>query len=235
MANIKKVNKTDDKSEKIEEKVINVNEDVKVEEPDKRDEEINELKNTIIKLQEAMQSMLLNQQNLNDNKKTYVKEDEVEIGTYFIQGIGFTSTDKSITLAMKAGDVQALTMSEMKKLLRQPEIRKLFEEGTCYFVNKEDYDILSIHKINDLSTANLQSIIYSKDYNYIVDKFNKMTSFKKNASVTHCLIYKITDMIRKGELTSLDYNTQKGMAEYFGLKGFERGIKTLNDLDAIKG
>lgn len=222
----------ENKSEKVELKVNEETQKAQVE--DKRDIEIENLKNTIAELQEAMKVML-SQKPATTSEKVIVREDEIEIGTYFVQGVGFTSQDESIKISIKAGEVQALTLSEMKKLLRQSEIRKLFEEGVCYFINKEDYAILGIHRKTDLSTANIQRILYSKDFNYIVEELNKVTDYKKNSAVTHCLIYRITDLIRKGELANLDYNTRKGIADYFGLMGFERGIQTLNELDSLKG
>ena len=227
------------KSEDKEIKEVNKTEDVKTSKEivsESNQDEINILKTQLEEMKKAMEEMLKAKAEL-QSERVIVKteEQDIEIGTRLVQGVGFTSTDKTIELTIKSDEIQALSLAEMKKLLRQSEIRRLFENGVCYFVNEEDYVLLGIRKHIDLSTENLQEILSSKDLNHIVKTFNTMSSNLKNATVVHCLIFKICDMIRKGELPSLDYNIRKGTADYFGLEGFESGIKTLTDLEQARG
>lgn len=186
-------------------------------------------------MQKVMKSMIDNSNNISSNN-TIVKESEteIEIGTYMIQGIGFTSRDETVQLLLSYGEIQTLGLSEIKKLLRQSEIRKLFEYGVCFFKNIEDYSLLGIKNYIDLSDEFLIDLINKKDINVIIREMNNLTSDLKNAVVTNCIIYRICNMIKNNQLANLDYYTRKELEEYFGLP-FERGIKTLSDLNRIRG
>lgn len=222
-------------------KTVNKSEEKKVEEIkepiSKENEEVSELKKQIEEMKKAMEALIANSNAAAPSNSVVIKEsdDEIEIGTRMIQGIGFTSTDETISLRMDYNQIQALSLSEMKKLLRQQEIKRLFENGVCYFVKQEDYALLGIRNAIDLSTENLQRILISGNLNEIVRELNSMTSNLKNSTVVHCLIFRICDMIRKGELANMDYTTRTGLSNYFKIDGFEKGIKTLNDLDMIRG
>ena len=243
MAKKETVNKSEDKKvESLKEaneikKVEPIKEVESIEEV-KENEEVSELKKQIEEMKKAMEALIANTQNANvPSNNVIVREadDEVEIGTRMIQGIGFTSTDETISLKIDYNQLQALSFSEIKKLLRQSEIRKLFEDGICYFSKEEDYKLLGIRSSIDLSTENLQNILTSGNLNEIIRTLNVITSNLKNSTVVHCLIYRICDMIRKGDLAKMDYTTRTGLSNYFKLSGFENGIKTLNDLDMLRG
>ena len=150
-----------------------------------------------------------------------------------VQGIGFTSRDGSVAISIPYGAPQSLPLSELKKLLRQPEIRT-FEDGICYFINPEDYALLGIYNHNDLSEEALEEILSEKDLRIIIRKFNELTQNMKNSSVTNCIIYRICNMIKDKKLNDMDYITRKTLEDYFGLP-FERGIKTLVELEQLKG
>lgn len=161
-------------------------------------------------------------------------DQEIEIGTAMIQGIGFTSKDGTITISIPYGTPQSLPLSEIKKLLRQPEIRKTFEDGICYFTNPEDYALLGLYNHQDLSENALEEILSEKDVRVIIRKFNELTQNMKNSSVTNCIIYRICNMIKDRKLNNMDYVTRKTLEDYFGLP-FERGVKTLIELTQLKG
>lgn len=239
MAQQKKiVNKSEGKKiEKIKEEVKEPVEEIE-NSTSKENEEVSELKKQIEEMKKAMEALIVNNNANVPSNNVIIKEaeEEIEIGTRMIQGIGFTSTDETISLRINYNQIQALSLSEMKKLLRQQEIKRLFENGICYFINKEDYALLGIRNAIDLSTESLQRILISGNLNEIVRELNSITSNLKNSTVIHCLIYRICDMIRKGELANMDYVTRTGLSNYFKLEnGFEKGIKTLNDLDMIRG
>lgn len=162
------------------------------------------------------------------------KEQEIEIGTAMVQGVGFTSRDGSIAISIPYGVPQLLPLGELKKLLRQPEVRKTFEDGICYFTNPSDYDLLGIYNHQDLSEEALEEILSEKDVRIIIRKFNELTQNMKNSSVTNCIIYRICNMIKDKKLNDMDYITRKTLEDYFGLP-FERGIKTLIELKQLKG
>lgn len=186
-------------------------------------------------MKKAMEEMMKNAAQPKSNS-VIIKENEqeVEIGTAMVQGIGFTSRDGSVAISIPYGAPQSLPLSEMKKLLRQPEIRKTFEDGICYFTNSEDYALLGIYNHQDLSETALEELLAEEDVRVIIRKFNELTQNQKNSSVTNCIIYRICNMLKDKKLNGMDYVTRKTLEDYFGLP-FERGIKTLVELQQLKG
>ena len=186
-------------------------------------------------MKKAMEEMMKNSaQPVSNQVIIKENEQEVEMGTAMVQGIGFTSRDGSVAISIPYGAPQSLPLSELKKLLRQPEVRKTFEDGICYFINPEDYALLGIYNHNDLSEEALEKILSEKDVRIIIRKFKELTQDMKNSSVTNCIIYRICDMIKDKKLNDMDYITRKTLEDYFGLP-FERGIKTLVELEQLKG
>ena len=166
--------------------------------------------------------------------KIYVKEadNEVIIGCRILQGVGWGDPAKDEgEIRLRFNEEQTVTVSDMKKFFRQASIRKLFEDGICYFVNEEDYALFNIRKHIDLSGENLLEIL-SGDVNSIIRELDKMTESKKNGSIVNCMVFRICDRIRKNEL-KWDYYTRKAIEDYFGVE-FDRGIMTLNALQDFK-
>lgn len=217
---------------KVEDKETKKVEKTLVNEPN---EEVEMLKAQIEEMKKAMEEMMKKSaQPMSSNVIIKENEQEVEMETAMVQGIGFTSRDGSVAISIPYGAPQSLPLSEIKKLLRQPEIRKTFEDGICYFTNPEDYALLGIYNHQDLSEGALGKILSEKDVRVIIRKFNELTQSMKNASVTNCIIYRICNMIKDRKLNDMDYVTRKTLEDYFGLP-FERGIKTLVELNQIKG
>lgn len=217
---------------KVEDKEIKKVEKTLVNEPN---EEVEMLKAQIEEMKKAMEEMMKKSaQPMSSNVIIKENEQEVEMETAMVQGIGFTSRDGSVAISIPYGAPQSLPLSEIKKLLRQPEIRKTFEDGICYFTNPEDYALLGIYNHQDLSEGALGKILSEKDVRVIIRKFNELTQSMKNASVTNCIIYRICNMIKDRKLNDMDYVTRKTLEDYFGLP-FERGIKTLVELNQLKG
>ena len=160
-------------------------------------------------------------------------EDEVEIGCRMLQGIGLNSEDGTVSINIGFNDTQSLTISEMKKLFRRAHIKKLFEDGVCYFENDTDYEIFGIRNHKDLSDESLISLLKLDNVNDIIRKLDVITESKRNSNVLNCIIYRICNMIRKGELKDWDYYIRKGIESYFGME-FDRGISILNSLDRIR-
>ena len=123
--------------------------------------------------------------------------------------------------------------NEMKKLFRRAYIKKLFEDGICYFVDEESYKLFNIRKHKDLSEEALVSLLTSGSVNDIIKELDVITENKRNSNVLNCVIYRICNMIRKGELKDWDYYIRKGIESYFGTE-FDRGISILNSLDALR-
>lgn len=221
---------------KVEEiKKIDFNEDTK--EDIKKEDIKKEDNNEIDVLKKQIEEMKKIISDMNSSPKNVVmkqSEEEIEIGTYMLQGVGLTSTtDKTLSISIPYNSIQALDLSEMKKLLRQQNIRELFENGVCYFVNKEDYALLGINNHIDLSDDTLEELLNLKNVNEIIKKLNIMTSSLQNATVTNCIIYRICKMIKDNKLEKLEYITRKSLEDYFGLP-FERGIKTLMSLEQLR-
>lgn len=184
-------------------------------------------------MKKVMEEMMKNPVQTTSNSVA-INEPEVEIGTAMVQGIGFTSRDGSVTVSIPYGMPQLITINEMKKIIRQPEIRKTFEDGICYFTNESNYTLFGIYKYQDLSEKALEEILSEEDVRVIIRKFNELTQNMKNSSVTNCIIYRICNMIKDKKLNSMDYVTRKTLEDYFGLP-FERGVKTLIELKQLKG
>ena len=195
--------------------------------------EVELLKAQIEELKKAMAEMT--KKASEPSKSIIVKEaeDEVEIGCRMLQGIGLTSDDGTVYISLSFDDVQSLTINEMKKLFRRAYIKRLFEDGICYFVDEESYELFNIRKHKDLSEEALVSLLTSGSVNDIIKELDVITENKRNSNVLNCVIYRICNMIRKGQLKDWDYYIRKGIESYFGTE-FDRGISILNSLDALR-
>ena len=228
MANAKNTAAKTAKTKKVEKK-----EEVKEEVIKKEDNsEVIALKQQLEEMKKAMESLMNNK--ATEPSKIYVKEadNEVIIGCRILQGVGWGDPAKDEgEIRLRFNEEQTVTVSDMKKFFRQASIRKLFEDGICYFVNEEDYALFNIRKHIDLSGENLLEIL-SGDVNSIIRELDKMTESKKNGSIVNCIVFRICDMIRKNEL-KWAYYTRKAIEDYFGVE-FDRGIMTLNALQDFK-
>lgn len=193
--------------------------------------EIEALKRQLEEMKQTMLNMMANQ-----NKQVVVtKEDEeVVVGCRVLQGIGWGDpNDTAGEVRLKYNQTMAIPKGDMKKFFRTYNVKRIFEDGLCYFENPDDYISFGIQKAIDLSDENLKRILNLPTTNDIVFELSKMTSEKKNSNTLNCLIYRICDMIRKNEL-KWDYYTRKGVEGYLGVE-FDKGISTLTALDNIRG
>ena len=195
--------------------------------------EVEILKAQIEEMKKAMAEMVSKASVPSNSILVKETEDEVEIGCRMLQGIGLTSEDGTVSVNIGFNDIQSLTSSEMKKLFRRAHIKKLFEDGICYFVNDTDYAIFNIRTYKDLSDESLISLLKMDNVNDIIRKLDVITESKRNSNVLNCVIYRICNMIRKGELKDWDYYIRKGIESYFDIE-FDRGISILNSLDEIR-
>ena len=219
----------DTKTEKIE-KIETKTEEVKSENTSL---EVELLKAQLEEMKKAMTEMMSKANTPSQNILVKEAEDEVEIGCRMLQGIGLSSEDGTVSINIGFNDTQSLTISEMKKLFRRAHIKKLFEDGVCYFENDTDYEIFGIRNHKDLSDESLISLLKLDNVNDIIRKLDVITESKRNSNVLNCIIYRICNMIRKGELKDWDYYIRKGIESYFGME-FDRGISILNSLDRIR-
>ena len=222
----------DDKVEEI------VDENVKLEKDEKSNTEVEELKEKNAEYEKQLEEMKIMMENMKSaiqnmsqsNLITTVSEQEVEIGTYMIQGIGLTSTDGTISISIPYNFSQSLSLAEVKNLLRKQGIRELFEDGVCYFTKPEDYKVVGVTKKIDLSDENLVRLASARNTQASIREFNIMTSNFKNSTVTNCIIYRICNLIANGKLSEMDYRSRKDLEDYFGIP-FERGIQILSQLN----
>ena len=154
MANAKNTAAKTAKTKKVEKK-----EEVKEEVIKKEDNsEVIALKQQLEEMKKAMESLMNNK--ATEPSKIYVKEadNEVIIGCRILQGVGWGDPAKDEgEIRLRFNEEQTVTVSDMKKFFRQASIRKLFEDGICYFVNEEDYALFNIRKHIDLSGETLSS------------------------------------------------------------------------------
>ena len=223
---------------KVEEKeltgVVDINANTSEKPIQTETDEVKLLKAQIEEMKKMMQAMQLNQ-SVAPSPSIVIKEDEKEvmIGCRMLQGIGLSTADGSIVIRLSFNEEQPVTMREMKLLLRRPSIKKLLEDGICYFKDNSDYEIFGIKVHKDLSDNAIISMLDTTNINEIIRELDKLTEDKRNSSVLNCIIYRICDMIRKNKLQSLDYYIRTGLEKYFDVE-FNRGINTLNQLDNLK-
>lgn len=232
--NKKPTNKKVEKVEEIVEKEkIEEIEEVKSESSEATSE-VDLLKQQLEEMKKAMAELMVNKANEGSNR-IIVKEqeDEVVIGCRVLQGIGWGSPDDPAgEIRLSYNDKQTVTVTDMKRFFRQASIRKLFEDGLCYFAKPEDYALFNIRKYVDLSNENLLRILDKKDINEIIRELDKLTQEKKNSGIVNCLIYRICNMIKNKELV-WDYYTQAGIEKYFNME-FSRGINILQSIENIR-
>lgn len=231
MANVKNTaGKTAKKSTtKVEKKIEKREEPIE----EKENEEVTTLKQQIEEMKKAMESLMSNK--ATEPSKVYVKEadNEVVIGCRILQGVGWGDPNKDEgEIILGFNEEQTVTVSDMRKFFRKPSIRKLFEDGICYFANEEDYVLFNIRKYKDLSNDNLINILEKENTNDVIRELDKITESKKNSSIVNCIVFRICDMIRNNEL-KWDYYTRKAIEDYFGVE-FDRGILTLKALQDFK-
>ena len=160
------------------------------------------------------------------------EEDEVTIGCRLIQGIGFgSSQDSAGEINLKYGEEKTVTVSDMKKFFRSGNVKKLFIDGICYFVNPEDYEKFVIKSYLDLSEERLKEL-FSKEINDIVGELNKITEDQRNINVVNCLIFRLCEMVKDRKI-NLDYYVRKGIEDYFGYT-LDKGIILLNGMSSLR-
>ncbi|MFR3182502.1 MAG: hypothetical protein ACLTPN_02665 [Clostridia bacterium] len=197
-------------------------------------EEMIALRKQIEEMKKAMELLMKNKANT-PSERVYVKqaEDEVVIGCRVLQGIGWgRPEDPAGEIRLDFNEEQSVTVSDMRRFFRQNSIRRLFEDGLCYYAEPENYTLYNIRKHIDLSNENLINILTQDDINDIIRDLDKLTSNKKNSSIINCIVFRICDMIRTNVLT-WDYYSRKAIEGYFDME-FDRGISTLTALDKIK-
>lgn len=230
MANTK-INKKPTEVKKVEPKKDEI-EEIK-ENENKESEEVNALRAQLEEMKNAM-AELMSKQNQNV-QVVYNKgqEGDVVIGCRVLQGIGWGDpSDISGEIRLRYNEEQSVPVSDMKRFFRKHSIRKLFEDGLCYFAEPEDYAIFNIKEYRDLSDESLSKILTQSNVNDIINSLDKITTNKKDSGVVNCLIFRICDMIKNKKL-DWDYYTRKAVENYFGTE-FDRGISTLIALDNIK-
>lgn len=227
----KKVENKEIISQPVQEVISNENEELK-----KQIEEMKASMMTMMQANQAMQAFIQNLQNTQaPAEKVYIKQEDAEviIGCRVINGVGWGDrSDATGEIRLSYKEEQSVAVSDMKIFFRQSHIKRLFEDGLCYFANPEDYLIFKIKTYNDLSDEHLVEMLDKADHNEIIRDLNKLTDNKKNGNVVNCMIYRICDMIRNKTL-DWGYYTRKAIEEYFNMD-FDRGINTLNMLDRFK-
>lgn len=196
--------------------------------------EVDTLKQQLEEMKKAMAELMASKENENSDKIVVRdQEDEVIIGCRVLQGIGWGSPDNPAgEIRLSYNDEQTVTVSDMKRFFRQASIRKLFEDGLCYFTEPEDYALFNIRNHVDLSDENLLRILDKKDINEIIRELDKLTQEKKNSGIINCLIYRICNMIKDKTLV-WDYYTQAGIEKYFDFE-FKRGINILQSIENLR-
>ena len=226
--------KSETKTTKKVEKDNKVEEVKKVEKVQEENSEVATLKKQLEEMKKAMKELM-------DSKAAVPsqgvvirqQEDEVVIGCRVMQGVGWGDpAQPGGEIRLRFNEEQTVTVSDMKIFFRKHSVRKLFEDGLCYFTNPEDYVIFNIRKTIDLSNENLINILNNKDINEIIRKLDDITENKKKSNIINCIVFRICDMIRKSEL-NWDYYARTAVESYFGME-FERGIRTLDAIDRIR-
>lgn len=205
----------------------------KVVESKKGNEEVEALKAQLEEMKREMAQLLNAQPEKSQKIVVKEQEDEVVIGCRLLQGIGWgDKTDSAGEIRLAYGEEQSIAVSDMKKFFRKAAIKRLFENGLCYFADPESYALFNIKKHIDLSDEAIIEILSNKDANAIVRKLNEITTDKKDSAVVNCLVYRISDMIRKRQI-NLDYYTRMAVERYLGIE-FDRCIASLIAIDKIK-
>lgn len=225
MANTKN-NKKPTKVEKVEDEKSKMVEE-------KESEEVSALKAQLEEMKNAMVELMKNQNNNVQLVYDRGQEGDVVIGCRVLQGIGWGDPSSANgEIRLRYGEEQSVPISDMKRFFRSHSIRKLFEDGLCYFAEPADYAIFNIRNYIDLSDEGLEKIFTQDNVNDIIKNLNKITTEKKDSGIVNCLIFRICDMIRHNKL-NWDYYTRKAVENYFGTE-FDRGIATLTAIDSIK-
>ena len=216
---------------------IELKEEIKVEETQKTEEsqEVIALRKQVEEMKKAMEELMKIKAN-EPSQKVFVKQedDEVVIGCRVLQGIGWGAPeDPAGEIRLRFNEEQVVTVSDMKRFIRKHSIRKLFENGLCYFTEPENYALFNIRKYIDLSDENLIRVLTQEDTNDVIRELDEITTHKKNSSIVNCVVFRICDMIRKNTL-DWDYYKRKAIEDYFSME-FDRGINTLKALEQYRG
>lgn len=232
MATTTKKNTTKSTTKKVEEVKTVKTQPVET----KESEEVLSLKQQIEEMKKAMEALMsAKNEAIQPAQKLVVmnEEQEVVIGCRVLQGIGWQDPTHTVgEVRLDFNEEISIPISDMKRFLRQHSVRKLFEDGLCYFADPESYKLFNIRKYIDLSDENLITILTKSDINDIIRDLDKITDNQKNGSIVNCIVFRICDMIRKHTI-NLDYYTRKGVEGYFNIE-FDRGIFTLDAFDNVR-
>lgn len=193
-----------------------------------KDKEIENLKQQMTLMQQMLNQFMSMQNTGSVQNST---NEDVVIGCRVLQGVGFS--DQTIgDISFEFNELQTISNSDMKIYLRNANVKKLFEDGLCYFEDNKNYDVFNIRTHIDLSDENILRILSGEDINLIVRRLNDITNGLRNSNVVNCIVFRICDLIIKKKL-SLSYYVQKNLEDYFHYE-FNRGIVTLNMLNNLK-
>ena len=145
------------------EKVEKVNEDINenIVQTEETPSEVEMLRAQLEEMKKAMAEMMSKASAPSQSVVLKEAEDEVEVGCRMLQGIGLNSEDGTVSVDISFNDTQSLTISEVKKLFRRAHIKKLFEDGVCYFEDETNYQAFNIRNHKDLSDESLISLLTS--------------------------------------------------------------------------
>jgi hypothetical protein len=212
-SNIKEENSTNDYLAKIIER---------------KDEELNNLKNELQNVTskfDALEKMIANiqknQNNFNMVEKPIVQQvkmtdDTVKIGSCLI-GKHFLcdSNGTEIIEFDDAGDISSISTRLLDSLMTSKN-KALFKEGLLYFIDDVWYDRYSIKKNVVLDDQTIDSI-YKLPIDNMVKEINKITNDGKNEKVKYCLYWIIVKNIVNGKDGYNDKNKEITIGNLFGV------------------
>ena len=228
MANTKSNKNNVKEVEKKQQVEVKQEEEINKNVQNEKDQEIENLKQQVEVMQKMLNQFLV-MQNVTTTQNS--KSEDVVVGCRLLQGVGFSDITIG-DISFKFNETQTLSSSDMKIYLRKPNVKKLFEDGLCYFEDEKNYDIFNIRNHVDLSDEKLSQILSGEDINSIIRKLNGITNELRNSNIVNCIIFRICDMIINQKL-NLSYYVQKNLEDYFNYE-FSRGITVLNMLKNLK-
>lgn len=230
---IKKINNST-KSTTVENKEIEKETNIKEENFDYRDKEIEmlkaenaekdkkfeELSKNFMLMQEQFEKLMKQQFN-NVPTNNSNDDEDVLVGCRSIYGNCLATSDGRYSYSFLCDEEKYIAAEDLKMIFRDGGIntRKMFEDDIFYFVNPEDYAKFKIKKRIDLSRENIIRIL-NLDTVQMIDEINTMTNNLLDFSIVHNFQFEVVKLLndKSSPLANWKYENRAHLERYLRQK-----------------
>jgi hypothetical protein len=182
---------------------------------DEKDEQLLLMRQQLEELQRALIKMQSNQTTTSSNE---LFENEIEICGRFVNGISIYSPNKEVIRDIPFNGSVTVDEIELSSLLKSNFVRDFLEKDIIYFKDESIYKKKKIKKKYELDNDSFTDMIMNNSTDKVVEIINTMTKNMKDDPMIHCVFYRIVELCYEGKLTKMPHTTRKELEKIFEFK-----------------